>query len=208
VLTWGYEVKMKLLKDRKFAVLITVIVAVIATMYGVYRTSVRNTREIEAMFYSGVYLKDEGYMQASMNAHLSNSLSAALGLATIMENYPEYADRSKALEQARDKVIAAKGITEKGLAYSEMWTRFTGLSTAVTSAPAFSDMSARDAAAVSEYTKTLNSANWAMVNSRYNNEVFEYLDNRSALMRVIGVITPTETPGYFTIDVNYPSPPF
>jgi len=199
---------MKLLKNRKFAILITVAVAVIATMFGVYRTSARNTREIEAMFFSGVYLKDEKYTEAAINAHLNNCANAALGLATIMENYPEYADRSKALDTARGKLISAGSIADKSFAYAEMWTRFTELSSAVTSAPGFSDMPARDAGAVNEYTKTFNSANWAMVNSRYNNEVFEYLDSRSALMRAIGVITPTKTPDYFTIDVNYPGPPF
>jgi len=208
VLTWGYEVIMKLLKDRKFAILITVIIAVLATLFGVYRTSVRNTRDIEVMFNSGVYLKDEGYTQAGISSHLNNCVNAALGLATIMENYPEYADRSRALELARGELIAAKSIADKSHAYAKMWTRFTELSTAVTSAPSYSSMPSRDSAAVNEYTKTLNSANWAIVNSRYNNEVFEYLDSRSSLMRAISLITPTQTPDYFIIDFNYPSPPF
>ena len=186
---------MRLLVNRKFAVLITVAVAVLATLFGVYRTSARYTRKIEALFYDGVYLRDEGYTQPGIEAHLENSANAALGFAAFMDKYPEFAPQAEELIFARRELLAAKGIGEKSAAYLEMSRLFYALF--------FKQLDAylpgRDVDAARRYYDTFYGAATAIFNSGYNDEVREYLDGRSFLMRFAGAFAPVREPEYFII---------
>jgi len=185
---------LKFLKNRKIAVLIAVVVAIIATLSGVYKTSGRDTRDIEAMFYSGVYLKDDGYTQASIDSHLRNSADAALGLATITEKHPELADKAKALISARRELIAAESISGKSAAYSGLVHCFDELFRAARSV----DLADRESDAA-EYSSTFSSAGKAILGSGYNNMVMEYLDGRSPFIRIIGIFIPVRSPDTFEL---------
>ena len=183
----------KLLSDRKVAILITVVIAILATMLGVYRTSVRYTRNIEALFYDGVYLEDEGYREQSINAHLDNSAGIVLRLATLLESYPELTEKTEDLLSARRELIAAKDIKGKSLSYDKMRLLFVELTSAATRV----DLSDRDREAISQDVAVFNGASIAMIRSSYNDKVTEYFTGRSALARMLGAFTPNREPSFF-----------
>ena len=170
---------MELLKNRKFAILITVIIAVCATLFGVYRTAGRYTRKIETMFYDGVYLQDGGYTQPGIDSHLNNAANAALGLATVMGKYPELEYQTGQLISARRELLAAKSINDKSSANLEMWARFINLSDAVTASSPDIALTDSDKTAEAQYLETFRGASNAMSDSLYNTEVTKYLDGRS-----------------------------
>ena len=188
---------MKFLRKRKTAVLITVAAAIAATLLGVAGTANRMTRDIEAMFYNGVYLKDEGYTQPGIDSHLNEASNAALGLATIMGNYPELSDKAEALISARSGLLSAKRISEKRLANLRMWASFNELAEAAGNVPPNTGMSERDKAAASKYTDTFRGAYIAISSSAYNDKVSEYLSGRSVLTRFLGAFVSASEPEYF-----------
>lgn len=189
---------MKLLKKRSFAILLTIVVAILATLLGVYKTSVRDTREIEAMFNDGVYLADAGYTQPGIATHINNCADAALGLATITEKYPELAGISGELILARRELLSATSIRDKGHAYSIMTLCYYDLySTAALNA----NLSERDINAAEQYSSTYAGARSAVAASGYNGEVMRYLDGRSALVRFISAFVPIKAPDSFAFDV-------
>ena len=188
---------MKVLKSRKAAILITVVIAILATLLGVYRTSNKYTRDIEAMFYDGVYLKSEGYTQPGIESHLNNAANAALGLATLMETYPELEFQVEKLKSARRGLLAAETISEKNIAFLEMRERYIDLDNASLNEGLNLGISERDIIAVSQYDSTFFGALNALSASGYNDEVMEYLNSRSFLTRLLVVFTPAREPEYF-----------
>lgn len=191
---------MRIFGDRKIAILITVVVAVLATLFGVYRTSNRNKREIEAMFSDGVFIEDGGYTEPGIASHLSNAADAALGLATITANYPEFAEKADELTLARRDLLTANGISGKGSAFLVMSNCFYELfmSAANTKTPGqVSDLSARDLEAAKSYCRTYDGASIAILNSGYNDKVAEYLEGRSMLNRLIGLLVFAKQPASF-----------
>ena len=180
--------------------MITVAVAVAGTLSGVAGTANRMTRDVEAMFYDGVYLKDEGYTQPGINAHLNEAANAALGLATIMRSYPELADKAEALITARRELIAAEKISEKRSASMEMWAGFYELTEAAGNVSSKTGISDSDMAAAFKYSDTFRGAYNAISRSAYNYRVAEYLNGRSVLTRFIGAFISAREPDYFFPD--------
>ena len=185
---------MKLLKNRKIAILFTVVVAIIATMTGVYTTAAKNTRNIEAMFYDGVYLKDEGYTQPGAALHVSSCANAALGLATMMKDHTGFSGKAEELLSARRELMDAGSVRETSMYFREMRDRFQELSGAAVNA----NLSERDMEAVLQHQSTFTGASTALLHSRYNDEVTDYLSGQSALMRIIGTFVSMKEPAYFT----------
>ena len=189
---------MAILKNRRIVILIAVVVACLETIFGVYRTSARYTRDIEAMFYDGVYLKDEGYTQPGIDSHLNNAANAALGFATLVEKYhPGLQHQAGELISARREFIAAKSIGEKSSAYSAMSSRFYELFRAVSENPDIGLPEHVFSEPTIKYVETFSGANSAFSSSEYNVRVSEYLDGRSFLMRFIGALAPVREPEYF-----------
>lgn len=180
--------------------MLTIVVAILATLLGVYKTSVRDTREIEAMFNDGVYLADAGYKQPGIASHLNNCADAALGLATITEKYPELADISGELILARRELLSATDIRDKGYAYTIMTLYYYDLSMAALNA----NLSERDMNAVEQYTTAYSGAQSAAIASGYNDEVARYLDGRSALVRFISAFVPAKAPDSFVCNTLLP----
>ena len=182
-----------LFKTRKFAIILTVAVAVIATLLGVRATANRYTREIEAMFFSGVYLNDDGYTQPSIDSHLGNCVNAALGLATIMENYPELKEESQALILAQRNLTSAKNVRDKSSANRVMRDSFLTLIDKAGSV----DLTDRDINAAALHYTTFKGALNAILNSAYNDKVTDYYDGQSAIMRILVPFTFASQPASF-----------
>jgi len=182
---------MKLLRNRKFAVLIAVVVIILATLLGVGRSLNRVARDVEAMFYDGVYLKDEGYTQPGIALQLNNRLNSSLGFAVLMEKYPESSSETEALLSARNALISAKSISDKYSANEALQRAYVSLAVKAESV----GLSKQDRDDMEGYSSTFSGAQTAISNSRYNKEAASYMEDASFfafLLRPFVFVTPPQ----------------
>jgi len=182
-----------LLKNRKFAILLTVVVAVAATLLGVRATAGSKARSIEAMFYGGVYIESEKYTQPGIDSHLENCLGASLGAATILEKYTGLEEYAKTLIAARRELLNANSVKEKDMANELMRDSFINLMNKAKTV----ELTQRDSEAAAQYYRTYNGALGAIMNSRYNDKVDEYFKGQSAITKILASITLAQKPAYF-----------
>jgi len=172
---------MKVFFNRKFAVLICVLVVVLATLLGVRGSLSRLSRDAEAMFYDGVYLKDEGYVQPGIDSHLNKRMDEALNFATLMEGYPELAGDTEALLSARRALKDAASIKGKYSENEKLQRTFL----AVADKAMGLRLSEGDRAEVERCLSSFSGAQTAIQNSRYNQQAKSYADSASFLVRII-----------------------
>ena len=184
---------MKLLGKRSIAILITVVVVIASTLLGVYNTSGRYARQIEKMFYDGVFLSDQGFTQPGINTHLENGANAALGLATLLEKHPELSKSTETLLSARRELMSADGVAQKEQAANKMRDGFIDLLDAARDA----DLSERDKDAATQFYSVFNGALIAISNSRYNDVVGDHLNSQCALMHLAGNFVSAKQPHSF-----------
>jgi len=183
---------MKLLKNRKFAILITVLIVCTATLIGMGVSLDRSARAIEAMFFDGVYLDDEGFTQPGISSHLANRQSSALSFATIMEGYPELAAETEALLVARRALIDASSFPEKHSANEAMQEAFTELVERARNL----ELAGRDRDDMERFSMSFYGAQTAIDNSRYNQKAAAFMDNASFFahfLRPVLFVTPPQT---------------
>jgi len=166
---------MRLLKDRKIAILITVFVIVLATLFGVGRSLNRLARDVEAMFYDGIYLERDGFTQPGINSHLENITQAALDCSSMFANHAELSKESEGLMLARREMLEARSISEKYTAYVITQKAFSEFISKVNTV----DLSDRDLVSVALYTDTFTGAMGAIESSSYNTRVRSYMDDAS-----------------------------
>ena len=184
---------MKLLLNRKFTIFITVAIVVISTFFGVHRSLGRLARDIEATFYNGVYLEDEGYTQPGVSSHLESSSNAALAFAATMANYPELSEKAAALQSARRGLMDAKGIQEKSTANNNMMNAFTELlQTSMTV-----EITQRDLEDAARYWATFRNAQININVSRYNIEAARFDREVSFIADMINSVFPVKPPEVF-----------
>ena len=184
---------MGFLKNRKIAILIAVVVAVLATLFGVHRSLSRLSGDIERMFYDGVYLDDERYTQPGIDSQISRHAAATLDLASVLVNYPELKDSAEEVMQLRRVLLDAQGIGDKSLAFWAMSRYVNSLIQAVASV----DLAGRDMEAVSVHSRTISGAEGFIRGAAYNQRVSERWNEQSALARLIGAFTPVKEPEMF-----------
>lgn len=175
--------------------MITVAVAVAATLFGVYSTANRYTHEIEAMFYDGVYLKDQGYTQPGINSHLENSANAALGLAALLKNYPGLSGYTEQLLSSRRALLDSGSIEDKSLAYWQMNSSFLTLLLNARDV----DLSEKDKEDARRFYSVFNGALSAVSDSKYNEKVNDHVGAQSALLRLIGYFLKASEPEPFRV---------
>jgi len=178
-----------------FAVFITVVIAVAATLAGIHGTSGRYARNVEASFFDGVYMKAEGYTQPGIATHLDVCANAALGLATLLEKYPELAGPSEDLLSARRELVAADGILAKNNAFSNMVGRYNVILDAAKS----SGLSEQDLINTGQYASSFSGAFGAISRSAYNDNVREHLSGQSFFSSIMGVFTGAKQPELFSL---------
>lgn len=170
---------MKLLKNRNFAILLTIIVAVLATLFGVGRSLNRLTRNVEAMYYIDV--DEYGIKQPDIDHLLSNRANTALALLPVFDNYPELKDEADALRAARQELLAAKDIPEKALSNARLQQAFETLA----EKSGRLDLSERDRNIINMHSDDFSGAQTAILNSRYNRNVSSYMDGASFLAQAL-----------------------
>ena len=173
---------MSALKNRKIAILITVVFAVLATLFGVHRSLNRLTRDVEEAFYNDVVVDGQRYPGVSY--YLNERADAALGLGTILEKYPELTGGTGALLSARSELISAlesESIPGAHSANERMQQAFVAL---IENARKL-DLQERDETAVDRFSSSYNGAQAAISGSLYNRKVTSYMDDASFLTHLL-----------------------
>jgi len=172
---------MKILKDRRIAILITIIVVVLATLLGVRGSLVRLSRDAERMFYDGVNLKEEGYTQPGIDSQLRNRMNSALGFASLMEKHPELEGAAGALLSARRELLDANSIKGMYSANESMQRAFVEL---LEKAEKFG-LSNKEREDMERYSATFQGAQTAIRNSHYNQRAQSFMGDASILARLM-----------------------
>jgi len=188
---------LKLLSNRAVAILIAVVVVFSATLFGVYKTADKQTREIEAMFFDGVYRADWGARQASAYSHLVNMANAALGLAVILEKYPELSEFAEDFLSLRRDFLATESIDEMLTLRIHMWHLSRVIFSLDEEIAVF--VTEKDFSDIAQYVDTITGA-WYSSDAGYSGKVEEYLESRSNIISLLSLVFPIRQPEVCTYD--------
>ena len=169
---------MRLFGNRKVAILITIFIIILATLFGVGKSLNRLARDVEDMFYNGIYLERDGFTQPGINSHLENITQAALDCSSVFASHAELSKESEGLMLARRDMLEAESISEKYAAYeviAKAFSEFISKSDAV-------ELSERDLSSVALYAGTFTGAMGAIESSSYNARVRSYMDDASFIV--------------------------
>ena len=172
---------MKFVKNRKFAILVSAAIVILATLFGIRGSINRLARKTESMFYDGVYLVDEGYTQPGIDSQLKNRINSALGYALLLESHPELEKASSELLSAQRELIDAESIRAKYSANERLQRAFLKLAENAEKA----NLSQRDADAAEQYASTFMGAYTMIQNSGYNQQARSYMSGASIFVRII-----------------------
>ena len=154
---------MEVLKKRSTAAFVLAAVIVVFTVLGINLSAGRVAEKTEKMFYEGVYLKDEGYTEKSIQSQLENRIKAAMGLITLTSDDAALSDETAALRDAREALYNAESIGEKFEANERLEVAYKALSDAMPAEIAESD-------AAKSYLSTMSGAQSVIERSAYNAE--------------------------------------
>ena len=193
---------MKLLKNRKIAIIITVVVVVLAILFGVTRSLNRLAADIESMFYDGVFLEDQNFTQPALNTHLENLAQAALDGASFFANHPELSSEADGLRMARRELIDASSFMDKSEAFNNLARAFSDFHLA-----SMIELSDRDLETRNQFIDTFNGATTAIQNSAYNDVAVSRWNDVSGFAKLLRPFLPVDPPqtfGYVMLDVTMP----
>lgn len=171
---------MKFLKKRSVAIIITVVVIILSTVFGVHRSLGHEARAVADQFSGGVYDTAQGYTRPSIRGQLDKRKDASLGLITIANNYEGVSDRADTLRVVRNRLVDA--LHEEKLNPSELYTINSGLQTAFDNlykALESCDLDDKDRIDIEAYSSTFSGAASVIEKSGYNDTVREF--NNSTL---------------------------
>ena len=172
---------MKLLKNRKIAILITIVVIIFATLFGVGRSLNRLSREAEALFYDGIFLENTGQPQRSIEHHLRVLEQASLDISSIFAIHPPLSDESEALMMARRELIDANSIPEKYSAYKNVQKA----SAAFLRKAENDDLTEDDREPIEQYQTTFSGVVSAIQRSEYNERAIGFMDEASIIAKFL-----------------------
>ncbi|MDR1589606.1 MAG: hypothetical protein LBS51_05380 [Oscillospiraceae bacterium] len=155
-----------ILKSRKTAVIALALSIAIFTPSGVRLSFGREAGKVEDMFYSGVYIEDDGYTAPPLYAQIQECQTGALGLLTVAANYSggDIDELTERLRDARETSLADVYNTKSGPVKKEIHYRYLeyismyGYAIELHKALADAGMDARDRAAADDYIKTADSS--------------------------------------------------
>ena len=190
---------MNILKNRKAAIAITIAVLVLATLFGVQKSLNALARDVESMFYDGVYIEANKATQPSVQSQLDKCADQAFNLATLLNGHPELAGKAEEVLTARRDLLDAQDPTSKFLPYNKMFGGVIYLVSAAQNA----ELTEREMAAVSQYNTAFMGAAGLLdtLCGSYGEKVSEYWDGQSFIARMIGSVTGVTGPREFKIPV-------
>jgi len=166
---------LELLKNRKIAIIITIIVVISATMFGVGKSLNGLVKEAEKVFYEGAEPEGAGFIQPSINHYLGIVSQAALDTSSLFAGHPELSDEAAALTAARRSLsdaMGAKNIPEMYAAYRSILTA----SDVFINSAGNAELSEREQSALNDYRTTLRGAAIAIRNNEYNIKAGNFMD--------------------------------
>jgi len=166
---------LKIFANRKFAILFTVIVVILATLIGVRQNLNRLARNVEKMFYEGVYIEDARYTQPGIDTQLKNVAQASLDCATALEGHPGLAKECVALLSARDGYMSANTIADKYSANEKMKMAFDALAQAADGLV----LSARETEIFERHSLIFRGAQRLILSNLYNEKAKAFMDDVS-----------------------------
>jgi uncharacterized protein YoxC len=149
---------MEFLKKRPAAVLITIAVIILATLFSVHRTLGAKCGQVEDGFYD------------SVNLYLDNCAEAANGMFTVACNYPELEAETTALRTARNALLDTHDISEKYVAYGQLRAAVADLNDAIEQV----ELSEKAQRNLSGYNSTFDTAVNGVSKAGYNEAVWEF----------------------------------
>ena len=184
---------MKLLKNRKIAIIITIIVVILATMIGVGRSLNDLSREVELLFYEDADLEEAGFLQPSINRHLDVISQAILDASSLFAGHPELTGETQALTEARRDLMAAQSIAEKYSAYRDI----TKASEIFINSAGKIDLSDRETDALNDFQAKLRGATIAIQNNEYNNRAKNFMEGSFFIVYVLKPFVFANSPQLF-----------
>jgi hypothetical protein len=184
------------LKKRSTAVLIAVVVVILGTFLGVHLSVNRETVKIEAQFYDGVYLRDEKYVQTSIQSQLDKRADAALGLLSVANQYVFLEDMAPKLREAREELLDAETFAGKYLANEKLekaWKQmYESLVAHADDVPA----------SVESYVSTLKGAQSVIEKSDYNRLAAEFRQKTLSAfpVNILKSLAFVDYPEYFGVE--------
>lgn len=161
---------MSILKSRKTAGLVLALVILIATPLGSKRSLNSAARDIENMFYNGVYIEAENYTSGAIADYLQDASKAALGLVTVGANYDSLTEETASLRMAREVLVDLLdfgAISHKYEANQQVIKAWDTLYSALQN----TELSDYDKESVEEYASLFEGAQGAIQMNRYNDAV-------------------------------------
>ena len=104
---------MSVFKNRRTAVIITVILCLLALVIGVRRSVGRQAADILEQFESGVRSSSAGDTLPSVSAQLEARSNASLGLISLAAQYGELSEKTDAVRRAREALLDAGSVTAR-----------------------------------------------------------------------------------------------
>ena len=187
---------MTILKNRKFALLLSIVLMAVVLLLAVHVSGSRAARKVEALFYSGTNSAGSTNTVA-IDDQLSVRADAAMGMVSVAVNYPELEQSAQTLRQARNDLLDASTIGEKYTANEALTSAAQKLTDEARSA----GLSQRDADGFDGYVQRLSGAQTVIEQNTYNEKVQQFTDKvldkfpLSVLKGIASVKSPEEFAG-------------
>ena len=175
---------MKLIRNRKFAIAITVAAVILATFIGLWGNLNGLAREAEALFYSDSYTGADGINQRGIFSHLGVIANNTLGLASMPAVSTALGTEAEELLSARKLLITAmdnRDIKRMGSAFTTVQQAFYTLESKLQRL----EFSPTDKSDIDGYIFSVKGASAAISTSSYNEFASSYLDEASVLARFL-----------------------
>lgn len=166
---------MKLLKNRKIAILIAVVVMIFTMLFGVHRSLNRLAGDVEEMFYEGVPIEGTDGTWPSISQHLGNLTQSILDTSSLFANHADLSGEAEALTYARRSFMDADSISDKYSAYQDIQSA----STLFINKAETLDLSERELVAFIDFQTVFRGASIAIQNSEYNARARGFMDEAS-----------------------------
>ena len=172
----------KFLTSRTGAIIITVVIILLSTYFGAYRSLTVKVGEISDGFNEGVYYTDESgnsYQHKSIRSQLINRSEASINLVSVADTFEDAKEDAEVLREAYNKLrnlLYNDGTpAELCAANKELTVAFNALHSVL----AGEALDTKDAKRIADYKQEMDGAAGEIETSGYNESVREF--NRSTL---------------------------
>ncbi len=172
----------KFLTSRTGAIVLTVVIILLSTYFGAYRSLTVKVGEIADGFNEGVYYTDDSgntFQHKSIRSQLINRSEASINLVDVADTFDDAQEEAKALREAynnlRNLLYNDGTPAQLCAANKELTTAFDALHTVL----AGEDLDTKDAKRIADYMLEMDGAADEIEASGYNESVREF--NRSTL---------------------------